>query len=62
VTLPRRGEQIGCYLLRCVGRYWHLADIPAAPANVRYWTNSGHGSVPQYAHQQLAAIQGPMVV
>src|ERR1019366_3068952 len=24
-------------LLRCVGRYWHLADIPTAPAFVRYW-------------------------
>jgi hypothetical protein len=20
---------------------WHLADIPTAPANVRYWSNSG---------------------
>jgi hypothetical protein len=23
-------------------RYWHLADIPTAPAFVRYWSNSGH--------------------
>jgi hypothetical protein len=21
--------------------FWHLADIPAAPAFVRYWTNNG---------------------
>jgi hypothetical protein len=28
--------------LRCSeGREWHLADIPIAPANVRYWSNSG---------------------
>jgi len=26
------------------GRYWHLADNPAAPAFVRYWSNSGHWS------------------
>ena len=26
------------------GRYWHLADIPTIPSNVRYWTNSGHRS------------------
>jgi len=23
-------------------RYWHLADIPNTPSNVRYWGNSGH--------------------
>jgi hypothetical protein len=27
--------------LRVRGRYWHLADIPAAAANVRFWTNNG---------------------
>jgi hypothetical protein len=25
-------------------RYWHLADNPAAPAFVRYWSNSGQKS------------------
>jgi len=29
------------YLLRCVGRYWHLADNPTVPAFVGYWTNNG---------------------
>jgi|ERR1039458_593350 hypothetical protein len=24
--------------------YWHLADIPTAPAFVRYWTNNGQRS------------------
>jgi len=24
--------------------FWHLADNPTAPANVRYWGNSGHWS------------------
>ena len=24
------------------GRYWHLADNLAAPAFVRFWTQSGH--------------------
>ena len=23
-------------------RLWHIADISAAPAFVRYWSNSGH--------------------
>ena len=29
-------------MLRCVGRKWHLADNPTAPAFVRYWSNNGH--------------------
>ena len=32
-------------LLRCTGRFWHLADMPTAPANVRYWSNSGQRSI-----------------
>jgi hypothetical protein len=26
-------------------RFWHLADNPAAPAFVRYWSNSGRRAV-----------------
>ena len=33
------------YLLRCVGRYWHLADNPTVPAFVGYWTNNGQRAV-----------------
>jgi hypothetical protein len=29
-----------CYLLRCSGRYWHLADNPVASAFVRFWTKA----------------------
>src|SRR5664279_2160225 len=29
------------WMLQCIGRDWHLADIPTAPANVRYWSNNG---------------------
>jgi len=28
-------------LLRCVGRYWHIADKPAVSVFVAYWTNNG---------------------
>jgi hypothetical protein len=31
--------------------YWHLADIPATPAFVRYWTNSG-----QMATRELVGV------
>jgi hypothetical protein len=27
--------------MRRDGSYWHLADNPAAPAFVRYWSNNG---------------------
>jgi hypothetical protein len=30
-----------CYLLRCIGRDWHVADKPTAFAFVAYWTNNG---------------------
>ena len=34
----RRGDR----MKRLNVRYWHKADIPTAPAFVRYWSNSGH--------------------
>ena len=34
------------YLLRCVGRYWHLASFRCAAKFVRYWSNSGQRSAP----------------
>ena len=27
-------------LLRCIGRYWHIADNPTTPAFVRFWTKA----------------------
>jgi hypothetical protein len=27
---------------RCKVRLWHIADIPPAPTNVRFWGNRGH--------------------
>jgi hypothetical protein len=26
-------------------RFWHLTDIPTAPALIRYWNNSGQRSI-----------------
>ena len=33
---------IGARVAATFVRYWHLADIAAAPPNVRYWRHSGH--------------------
>ena len=32
-------------LLRCIGRYWHLADNPTVPAFVRFWTIADKQSI-----------------
>jgi hypothetical protein len=49
----------GFGLLRCVGRYWHLADNRVAPAFVCFWVHSGHRCVttllPQ-AHIEMAVL------
>jgi hypothetical protein len=34
-----------CYLLRCVGRDWHLTDKRFQPSNVRFWTRADKGGV-----------------
>jgi hypothetical protein len=30
-------------MLRCVGRFWHLADNPVALGFVRFWTKADKG-------------------
>jgi hypothetical protein len=35
------------------GRFWHRADMPTAPAFVRYWSNSGYW--PELALNALVA-------
>jgi hypothetical protein len=47
----RSGDEGFCYLLRCVGRYWHKADNSS---------NSGHWSIEwgNFAAQRMAAERG----